>query len=92
MKDFPNNTLEQRAREAGAEVRCVWQTRGPKDTGVAWLECLQIGSRGDFVIVETFKHGGWNAFSAPHSNRIDDTVADVLERCGVKAPAPKVEA
>lgn len=85
--NYPNNTLERRAIEAGAQVRCLWQMRGPKDTGVAWLECLQIGPRGDVVIVETFHHGGWNAFSAPHSNRVYDTITDVLERCGVKPAA-----
>lgn len=87
MPRFPNRTLEERAIAAGANVRCMWQIKGPKDTGVAWLECLQIGPRGDVVIVETFHHGGWNAFSAPHSNRVDDTIADVLERCGVKPAA-----
>lgn len=90
MSKFPNRVLEDQARAAGVFVQCLWQTKGPKDTGVAWLECLQIGPRGDVVIVETFHHGGWNAFSAPHSNRVDDTIRDVLERCGVKAPAEDV--
>jgi hypothetical protein len=82
--DYPDRTLETRVREAGARVAVMWQMRGPKDTGVAWLECFQIGERGDLVIVETFKHGGWNAFSAPHSNSVNATVADTLERCGVR--------
>lgn len=86
MSKFPSHVLEEQAIAAGATVRCMWQTRGPKDTGVAWLECLQIGPRGDVVIVETFHHGGWNAFSAPHSNSVDDTIRDVLERCGAKGP------
>lgn len=90
MPRFPDQTLERRIVEAGATVRCMWQMKGPKDTGVAWLVCLMVGKRGDMVIVETFHHGGWNAFSAPHSNSVDDTIADVLERCGVK-PAAMLE-
>ena len=86
MPNTPNRTVEDFARAAGANVRVMWQMPGPNDTGVAWLECLMVGDRGDMVIIETFKHGGWNAFTAPHSNRVDDTLIDVMRRCGVKAP------
>lgn len=82
----PNNTVETIAAGAGARVQCLWQMRGDRHSGVAWIECLMIGNRGDKVIVTTYAHGGWDAFTAPHSNRVDDTIADVLNRCGVKAP------
>lgn len=84
---FPNRTLEDQLRAAGVSVQCMWQMRGQRGTGVAWLECLQVGRRGDMVIVETFGHGGWNAFTAPHSNSVNDTITDVMVRCGVKEPA-----
>lgn len=79
---FPDSTLEERCRAAGAEVRCCWQMKGPKDTAIAWMECLQIGS--GIVIVQTYKGGGWEAYSALPVNEIEATVADVLARCRVK--------
>lgn len=79
---YPDRTLEERCRAAGATVRCLWQMRGPKNTVIAWMECLQVGS--GVVIVQTFKGGGWEAYSSLPVNEIDATVADVLARCGVK--------
>ena len=31
--------------------------------------------------------GGWDAYTSAQSNRVDDTLVDVLNRC--KVPAPK---
>lgn len=80
-KIYPDHALEDAARAAGATVRCLWQIPGPKDTAIAWVECLSIGS--GIVIVQTFDGGGWNALSDCRTNRIDETIADVLARCGV---------
>lgn len=86
-KIYPDHTLEDAARAAGATVRCLWQIPGPKDTAIAWMECLSIGH--GIVIVETFDGGGWNALSDCRTNRIDETIADVLARCGVTGARSK---
>lgn len=78
---YPDRTLEERCRAAGATVRCLWQQRGPKNTGIAWMEGLMIGA--GVVIVQTYEGGGWEAYSALPVNEIDATVADVLTRCRV---------
>lgn len=74
--------LCERAREAGVELaigRCLWSIPGPKNTDIAWIECWPVGAA--VVIVETFKSGGWNAFSPCQNGDITATLNDVIERC-----------
>lgn len=85
MSNFPDRTLENIAIAAGANVRCLWRQEGPKDTSIAWLECLMIGK--GVVIVETFMGGGWQVFTASNEARADDTIAAVLNACAVPVPA-----
>lgn len=80
---MPDRTVEMVARKAGAEVRRLWQMRGPPNTSIKWMECLSIGK--STCIVQTFEGGGWEAYTPGRSNRVDDTLADVLNRCGVPA-------
>jgi hypothetical protein len=82
---YPDQTVENAARAAGANVQVMWQIDGPKDTAIKFMECLLINRT--LVIVQTFDTGGWEVLTAGRSNRIDDTLIDVLTRCDVPAPA-----
>lgn len=84
MNKYPDNTLEKMAVAAGAQVHCLWQQPGPKNTSIAWIECLAIDQT--IVIVETFKLGGWLPLVAVNKGRVDDTVAAVLNACEVTVP------
>lgn len=79
-KIYPDTTLEDKCREAGATVRLMWEVPGPKNTGIAFIACYLIGTTA--CLVETFKGGGWDAFTPNQSNNIVDAVNDVLSRCG----------
>lgn len=81
---YPDRTLSHMAISAGAKVRCLWEERGPKDTGVAWMECMLIND--GIVIVETFKGGGWQVFLGATTLRVDDTLVEVFNHCKVKLP------
>ena len=78
---FPDQALERALRSKGYAIRCNWQIKGPKDTGIAWMECLTLGGVGStgIVIVQTYKGGGWEAY-IPASNRndIDATINGVI--------------
>ena len=80
-KMYPDRTIENAAREVGAQVICLWQLRGPEHTQIAWIEGLLIN--GEVVLIQTFAEGGWSAYTALRSNRVDETIADVLARCGI---------
>jgi hypothetical protein len=80
-KTIPNRIVEEVARAAGASVQVMWVMNGPKDTQIAYIECLLINR--NVVLVETFKDGGWDAFTNAATNDRDETVADVLNRCKV---------
>lgn len=78
-KIYPDHTLEERCREAGANVSVLWEIPGPKDTDIVWMVAYAIGK--GLCIVQTFRSGGWNALTDNPSGAIDETVADVLSRC-----------
>lgn len=80
VKVFPDKTLADACRAAGARVRVVWEEKGPPNTGIEWQTCYLIGP--GLCIVQTFTGGGWEAFTAPASRDIPGTIADVLNRCG----------
>lgn len=84
-KVYADTTFQNAARAAGATVRCLWEIPGPKDTEIAWITFYQINQ--SCCIVETFKDGGWNAFTPNTSIDVDATIADALSRCGVPATA-----
>jgi hypothetical protein len=83
-KTYPDHTLEELCRKAGAGVSVLWEIPGPKNTAIAWLVAYHIGK--NICIVQTFKDGGWTALTPNDSNCVDDTVADVLNRCAVGLP------
>jgi hypothetical protein len=78
---YPSHVVQDAARKAGATCLCLWEMKGPPNTMVAWLTCYQLGE--SICIVETFKDGGWNAFTPCRSIEIPETIADVFNRCGV---------
>ena len=87
-KDYPDQTFERVARKAGARVLILWERPGPKNTEVAWNACYSVN--GWPVIVQTYRSGGgWNVFTAPRTNDVNESIADALNRCGVPAPAGK---
>lgn len=79
----PDSTIADRCREAGARVRLVWEERGPKNTGVAFLTCYLINDT--LCIVSTFSRGGWDAYTPCGEVLIENAVADVMRRCGVQS-------
>lgn len=81
-KTYPSDALVVAARAAGAHVRLLWEVPGPKDTAIAWMSCYQIGSSA--CIVQTYADdNGWEAFTPHPSRDVAETIADVLNRCGV---------
>ena len=83
-RTYPDQTLENAARKAGVRVVVLWEMKGPANTAVDWMVGYQLGSWP--CIVQTYTDGnGWNAFTPNNSNRVDDTIADVFNRCGVPA-------
>jgi hypothetical protein len=94
---YPNTMLVDECRKHGVDLSLAWEIPGPKNTGVVWLSCYGVVGRAGplLVIVETFRDGGWQAFTHDRSNKVQDTVADVLSRClGMKVtpgePEPAV--
>jgi len=81
---FPDLTLQNAAAAADVSCKLLWEITGPSLTNVAHLSCYALGQ--SLVIVETFIDGGWQAFTPNASNRIDDTIQDVFNRCKVPAP------
>ena len=80
---FPDRHLEEELIRRGCQVRCLWQSPGPKGTMIAWLEGILVqpeGGKGGVVIVQTFRDGGWDAFTSTKSVMIEDTIMDVIAR------------
>lgn len=82
---YPDHTLEDAVRAAGARVVVLWEIRGPRNTQIAWQTCMLVN--GGLCIVQTFKGGGWNALTDSPSPDVDATIADVLARCSVPSAA-----
>lgn len=82
-KVYPDHTLENAIRDRGVECRCLWELEGPKHGGIAWIVAYRINGR--VVLVQTFRLGGWDAYTGAATNKISDTVADVFRRCGMDA-------
>lgn len=82
---YPDHTLEDALRNHGADVGCLWELRGPKNTDVAWIVCYGVRGLGcgSVVLVETYKSGGWEAFTTNDKNDTQSTIADVLSRVGL---------
>jgi hypothetical protein len=82
QKVYPDRTLETELVRHGCQVRCLWQIPGPKGTMVAWMEgiLVQAEKGGAVIIVQTFRDGGWEAFTANKDTDIQATVQDVLAR------------
>ena len=57
---YPNNHLETKLRERGYMVQCMWQLRGPNNTDISWIECLQC--QGRVILVQSFRSGGYLAY------------------------------
>lgn len=99
-RPYPDHTIEDAARKAGADVVVCWEVHGPKDTAIAWMSRLLIN--GVLVHVETFfaagarlaandksVNGGWEVFTPTSDDGdIAKTVEAVLARC--KPPAPSL--
>lgn len=83
VKTYPDDTLVKAARATGAVARYLWQVKNPGGSRVAWLECWQIG--GSIAMIQTFDGGGWDVFTPCASRDVAETIADALNRCGVKA-------
>lgn len=86
---YPDQTLAERCRQAGADVKALWEIRGPKNTGVAWISGLLVN--GHVVLVQTFGEGGWASYTSSGRTKPEDDAADVLDRCGFtkKKPPPR---
>lgn len=80
-KTYPSHVLADACRAAGATVHLLWEVRGPRETAVAWMSCYQIGR--STCIVQTYSGNGWNAYTPCNSIGIEETIADVLNRCSV---------
>ena len=78
---FPNQVFEVAARKTGVIVKLLWEIKGPKDTDIAWMSAYAVNGR--VAIVQTYKSGGWDVYTAGDSNGIDDSINDALTRCCV---------
>lgn len=89
-----DSTFEDKLRERGFGVRCMWQVNGPKDTMIEGMECIAV-YHDDFAprmfIVRTFRGGGWDAFAAvSDENKIDatlDAAVEIIKRQPASATA-----
>ena len=77
-KTYPDNTLLRALNERGLNARVQWEIPGPKDTQVAWMTGIWVNN--SIVIVQTFEGVGWEAYTPPKVNDVDQTIADVIER------------
>jgi len=82
-KIYPSRALEEELTKRDCRVRCLWQLAGPKNTGVAWIECLAIwtpGGASSTAIVQTFKEGGWDVYISSGHIEVSATVDEVIAR------------
>lgn len=77
----PDSTLEDGLRERGVIVRVMWEMKGPKDTQIAWLQLLGVGSKCRLFIVETYKDGGWEVFIQSREGKITECIDEVARVC-----------
>lgn len=80
---YPNTVLEKALRERGVDCRCLWEHRGPKNTFIAWIVAYLVNGR--VVMVQTYKEGGWDAFTPNSENDVEATIKDVMARTGALA-------
>ncbi len=82
-KTYPSRVLRDKLAERGITAHLSWEIEGAPGTLVAWLSCYQVVS--NVCIVETYRGGGWEAFTPNMAADIDATIADVIARCGADA-------
>jgi hypothetical protein len=62
--------------------RCNWQLPlGDPDEPRGYVECWQVG-KGLALIIVHAKQLGWELYTAPNTNRIDETLIDAALRLG----------
>ena len=82
---YPSRTLENKLREQGFAVRCLWETKGPKNTQIAFHSMLAVN--GVAFYVQTFKDGdGWQVYLPSKGNYVIDTVKEVVTAIGDNDP------
>lgn len=85
-KQYPDRNFEKYVRAQGVDCRLMWEEKGPKNTGISWISGYHVGQ--GICIVQSFKDGGWEVYTALPENNISASVADALARCGVKEMQP----
>jgi hypothetical protein len=78
---YPDQTVEKALQAAGARILPMWQVAGPRNTAIAWMECLLVNEH--LVLIQTFKDGGFRAFVSMQGTTADEQVRSVLAACGV---------
>lgn len=82
-KTYPNHTLEDKLLERGVRFKCLWEMRGPKDSGIDWIVSYLVEAR--VIIVHTFKgRRGWEVYLASQEGETDATVDEVIAHCTLK--------
>lgn len=91
-KTYPDRTLENALQERGIPFRCMWETKGPSNTGIAWITGFLIRDR--MVIVQTFRnHGrirGWEAYISANDRTVNGTIEEVIKACTAEEGGDKV--
>jgi len=85
-KEYPNRDFQKLVTALGISCPCLWEEPGPKNTGISWITAYNVGG-GGIAMVQTYKGGGWDVFTALPSRDISESIADAIARCGVKEPA-----
>lgn len=83
QKVYPDRTLETELVRRGCQVRCLWQLPGPRGTMIAWIEGILVNppeTPGNVVMVQTFKQGGWTAYTSNNSLEVEAMIQDVIAR------------
>ncbi len=76
MKLYPNHTLENALRDKGISCPCLWEQ---KTTAGGYLVAYLV--QGVVVIVQTYPDGrGWQAFVPVESNKVSETVDEIIRR------------
>lgn len=84
-KTYPNTELQGILTKNGFDCRTLWEMKGPPNTAIAWLSCYVVN--GCTVMVQTYTdNNGWQAYTHNASDKVKDTVEDVVSRCGLKFP------
>lgn len=56
-------------------ARCMWSEKGPKDTGIANIECWMLGST--LVIFMAYKDIGWDYFIQSKTDKINECLDEL---------------